>query len=64
MEYIGKLYAIEDLCKGKDPEEVLAMRAEESRVVVDEFFSWLNRVFGKEVPLPRRLIMPLRGEKP
>jgi len=52
LDYIADLFALEDRAKGSQPEERLALRAEYSRPVVNDFFTWLSEAFQQKVLLP------------
>ena len=42
VEYYNKLFWIEKELKGKDPEEIKAIRAAEEAPILEEFFAWLD----------------------
>lgn len=42
VEYYNKLFRIEKELKGKDPEEIKAIRAAEEAPILEEFFAWLD----------------------
>lgn len=42
LRRIAALYKIEDAIRGKDPDLRRAVRREQSRPLVDDFFAWLS----------------------
>lgn len=44
VRFCDKLFRIEDEIKGKNPEEILKIRKEKSKKVIDDFYAWVDTV--------------------
>ena len=52
LSFIAELYKIEDSIKSKTSDDKQKARGEESKLVVDKFYTWLNSTFSETVLLP------------
>jgi len=50
LNYIRKLYAVENQNKGCGPEQIRILRQEKSKPVLDDFYKWLSRKSLQVVP--------------
>lgn len=57
LEFIARLYACEAAARDQklEPEQILALRAEQSRAVADQLFQWLRDTLRDKILLPSNL---------